>query len=305
MATPHEIKLGKVRIGGPFGATTGLMVGSIFYDKHSIVEDAFAGSFNAERAHALLERVNRTGQTYAMQMALDVIAASPEAMDKFLRFVAMNTDYPMLINSSEGDVRVQGLKTAAELGVLDRCIYASLNEDTEPFELEALKAFRPGAVMILANDVGDPTPEGSVAMVRDYFQPLLAQIGQEAAIVDLGVMDPPSIGIVMRGVKAVREEFGWPVGGAMSNCFTQWTGLRDLGKEFVNLSLSSSLVACRAVGAEFLHYGLIEKVIPCTHGVASAEVFLGFAAQEVDQQQLPDRHPLYQMFKLGSATKAA
>ncbi len=52
MATPHEIKLGKVRIGGPFGATTGMMVGSIFYDKHSIVEDAFAGTFNADRAKA-------------------------------------------------------------------------------------------------------------------------------------------------------------------------------------------------------------------------------------------------------------
>lgn len=304
MATYHEIKLGKVSIGGPLGARTGMLVGSIFYDKHSIVTDAFAGDFNEEKAEALIKRVNDTHKKYGMQMAFDVIAASGEAMDKFLRFVAARTDLPMMINATEGEARVKGLETAAELGVLDRCIYASLNEDTEDFEIEALKANKPGAVMILAYDVADPTPEGTVAMIENTFRPWLDEIGIEAPIVDCGVMDPPSIGITNRAIKLVRETYGYPAGGAVANCFPQWTGLKDLGKEFVQLSLGASLLSIRYHGGDFLHYGLIERTVPAAHAVASGEVFLGFAAQELDGHKLPSPHPVLSMFKLASPAPA-
>jgi tetrahydromethanopterin S-methyltransferase subunit H len=305
MSTYHEIKLGKVTIGGPLGGRTGMLVGSIFYDKHSIVKDAFAGEFDATRAEGLIKRVNETHLRYGVQMALDVIAASEEAMDKYLRFVAPRTDLPILINATEGEARVQGLKTAAEIGCLDRCIFASLNEDTENFEIDALKANKPGAVMILAYDVGDPTPQGTIAMIENTFRPWLDEIGVEAPIVDCGVMDPPSIGITNRAIKLVRDTYGYPAGGAVANCFPQWTGLKELGKDFVNLSLGASLLSIRFHGGDFLHYGLIERTVPAAHAVASGEVFLGFAAQELDGQKLPTPHPVLAMFKLAKPTAAA
>jgi tetrahydromethanopterin S-methyltransferase subunit H len=54
----------KVTIGGPLGGRTGLLVGSIFYDKHSIVKDAFAGECDATRAEGLIKRVNETHIRY-------------------------------------------------------------------------------------------------------------------------------------------------------------------------------------------------------------------------------------------------
>lgn len=301
----HEIKLGKVSIGGPLGARTGMLVGSIFYDKHSIVTDAFAGEFDPAKASKLIERVNETHRKYGMQFAFDVIAASAEAMEKFLVFVAERTDLPMMINATEGEARVAGLKKAAEIGALDRCIYASLNEDTEEYELEALERHKPGAVMILAYDTSNPTPEGTVEMIENLFRPWLNRIGVEAPIVDCGVMDPPSIGITNRAIKLVRETYGYPAGGAVANCFPQWTGLRDLGKDFVNLSLGASLLSIRFHGGDFLHYGLIERTIPAAHAVASGEVFLGFAAQELDGHKLTNDHPVYSMFKLAPPPAAA
>jgi tetrahydromethanopterin S-methyltransferase subunit H len=219
-------------------------------------------------------------------------------MEKFLTFTAGRTPLPMLINATEADVRVAGLQVADRLGALDRCIFASLNEDTEDHELEALGRHRPAAVMVLANDPGDPTPEGSCNMVENRFHPMLREIGVEVPIVDLGAMDPPSVGIAMRGIKAVRERFGYPAGCAFSNCFPQWTGLKALGKDWINLSLGASLVACRAAGGDFLHYGLIEKAPVMAHVAGSAEVFYGFAAQELDNQRLPTGHALLKMFKL-------
>lgn len=301
MAKLKSIKIGNCTVGGPLGSHTGLAVGSIFYDNHSIVEDAFAGKFNEEKAAALIARVNGLAQTYGVQMAFDVIGSDPDAFCRFLDFTADRTDLPLLLNATEAEVRVAGLEFAAKKGILGRSIFASLNEDTEDSEIEALGRNKPVAVMILANDVGDSTPEGSVAMIRNYFQPILDDIGCETPIVDLGVMDAPSVGIAMRGIQAVRQEFGYPAGCAFSNCFPQWTGLSSLGKDFVNLSLATAMVCCRMAGGDFLHFGIIEKARPMAHALGSAEVFLGFAAQELDQHRLPDGHALLKMFKLAEA----
>jgi tetrahydromethanopterin S-methyltransferase subunit H len=97
--------------------------------------------------------------------------------------------------------------------------------------------------MVMANDPSDPTPEGSCNMVEERFHPMLREIGVEVPIVDLGAMDPPSVGIAMRGITAIRQRFGYPAGCAFSNCFPQWTGMKALGKDWVNLSLAAALVA--------------------------------------------------------------
>jgi len=296
----HELKIGNATIGGPLGSHTGLLCGSIFYDKHSLVTDAFAGTFDQKRAERLVNKVNTLSERYGVQMCFDVIAASPEAMDTFLRFVSERSSLPMMINASESEILMKGLETAAEIGVLDRCIYASLNMDSEDAEFEALRKYRPAAVMIMANDGSDPSPDGCCRFIEDFYLPILKDIGVEAPIADLGAMDPPSIGVCMRGIAAVREHFGFPAGCAFSNVISQWTGLRELGKDMVNLSLGAAMMACRAAGGDFLHYGIIEKAEPMAHVAGSGEVFYGFAAQELDGIKLPDGHPLLRMFKLSS-----
>lgn len=303
MADYRTVKIGDVTIGGPLGATTGLVVGSIFYDKHSIVSDVFAGDFDEERAARLVDRVNSLSERYGVQMAFDVIAASSEAMERFLGFVGARTRLPLLINSTEAEVRLAGLEAAAKLGILDRCIYASLNEDTEGAELEALGRHLPATVLILASDIGNPTPEGCCEMIESFFHPMLKEIGCSVPIVDVGTMDPPSIGLNLREIQAVRERFGYPAGCAFSNAFSQWTGLHQLGREWIDLSLATALVACRGAGGDFLHYGIIEKATMAAHVAATAEVFYGFASQELDGQTLQRGHALWKMFKLSTEAK--
>lgn len=297
----HELTIGDVTIGGPLGSRPGLLAGSLFYDKHSIAKDAFTGEFDQPRAGALLAAATAAARRNGVPIAIDVIAASPEAMSRFLPFVAGNCPLPIMINASEAEVRVAGLETAAKLGVLDRCVFASLSADTEDGEIEALRKHRPAAVMIMANDGADPTPEGCCRLIEDFYLPMLADIGIGTPIVDLGTMDPPSVGLCLRGIAAVRGRFGFPAGCAFSNCVSQWTGLRELGREYVNYSLAAALVACRAAGGGFLHYGLIEKTKAAAHIAGSAEVFYGFAAQELDGAKLPAGHALRRMFRLGGS----
>ncbi len=298
MANFHVLKIGDTIIGGPMGSSTGLVVGSIFYDNHSLVSDPFAGKFDEKRTAELVDRVNKLRKRYGTQMAFDIIASSPEAMERFLEFVSMRTTLPLLINATDAETRMAGLEAAAKLDILNRTIYASLTEDTEEEELELLSRQHPAAVIILANDISDLTPEGSCEMIERYYRPMLKEIGVASPIVDLGTMDPPSIGLNIRQIHAVRERFGYPAGCAFSNCFPQWTSVSKLGREWVNLSLATALVVCRAAGGDFLHYGIIEKAAVAAHVSATAEVFYGFAAQELDGHKLTEGHALWNMFKL-------
>ncbi|MCB2188261.1 MAG: tetrahydromethanopterin S-methyltransferase subunit H [Deltaproteobacteria bacterium] len=298
MPDHHPLRLGDATLGGPWGATTGLLVGSIFYDNHSLITDSRSGEFDQARAARLLAAVNHQQARYGVQMALDVLAPSAPAMERYLEFVAARTNLPLFINATEPEVRLAGLAAASRLGLLGRTAYCSLTEETEGEELAALGRTPPAAVMILACDIGDLTPAGTVAMVERVFQPMLREIGQKMPIVDVGTMDPPSVGLNLRQIVAVRQELGYPAGCAFANCFPQWSGLRDLGREARNLSLAAALVACRGAGAEYLHYGIIEKAAPAAHAAATAEVFYGFAAQELDGAKLPAGHPLSKMFKL-------
>lgn len=305
MTAQHELSLGDCRIGGRFGAHPGLLVGSIFYDKHSLVSDPLEGTFDERRASASIEQLESLSRRYGVQMAVDVVAASPQAMERYLRFVLDRTELPVLINATEPEARIAGLEESARESALQRCVYASLTEDVDDQEIDALRRHRPGAVMILAIDIGDPTPEGCVAMVNDFFAPLLEDVGIDVPIVDVGTMDSPSVGLSIRSIQLVRERFGYPAGCAFSNCFPQWTALNEMGRECVDVSLAATVAAVRAAGADFLHYGLIERAPLAAHAAATVEVFYGFAARELDGVVLPDEHPLRNMFRRAEGSTPA
>jgi hypothetical protein len=95
-----------------------LLVGSIFYDKHSIVKDAFAGECDATRAEGLIKRVNETHIRYGVQMTLHVIAASEEAMDNAPRTDRLAESE---ISRNPERKRLRRRRNADMIGLRDRC----------------------------------------------------------------------------------------------------------------------------------------------------------------------------------------
>jgi tetrahydromethanopterin S-methyltransferase subunit H len=77
--TLHELTIGGATIGGPLGSRPGLLVGSIFYDKHSLVTDAFAGIFDEDRAARLLARVDGLASRYGLQRFVWLVRSRYEA----------------------------------------------------------------------------------------------------------------------------------------------------------------------------------------------------------------------------------
>ena len=297
MDNVSALVVGPWKGGGPAEHSPALAIGSIFYDNNSLVHDPFTGDFDEERAARHVQRVTDLSTRYAVPGAVDIIAASPEAMVRYLEFVASHTPLPLMVNGTEAEVRIAGLEKAAALGILDRLIFASLMEDTDPAEIAALKRHRPAAIMVLVANVADPTPEGAATMLREQFLPILEEIGVPVPIVDVGAMDPPSIGVACRMIRRVRGEFGYPAGCAFSNAIYTWPGLREEGKAAVELALAVSLTYCRSAGAEFLHYGPIEKASVAFRAAAISEVFLGYAGVVCDGAELESPHPIETMFR--------
>jgi tetrahydromethanopterin S-methyltransferase subunit H len=291
------LEIGNVTLGGVPDSNPAFPVGSIFYGGHSIVSDPWDGEFNEERAETLIQHVNAASERCGMPSGIDIVSASEVAIGKYIEFVTARTDQPFMINSSEAEVRMAGLRKCQELGVFDRVIYASLTEDTEPEELELLKEIRPAAVMVLAANVENLTPKGSVEIMEDLLLPMLEEINVEVPIVDVGVMDPPSIGLSLRSLRLLKETYSFPVGGAFSNAIFTWPGLRDRGRDALNATLVASATLFRAYGGDLLHYGIIEKAAIVIQAIATCEVYLGYTAQMFDGVDLSNPHPLQYMLK--------
>jgi len=82
-------------IGGPLGSRSGLLVGSLFYDKlPSSPTPSQVNSTKNVQAYYSRPRPRQPAAT-VVQIAIDVIAASPEAIAKFLPFVAENCPLPI------------------------------------------------------------------------------------------------------------------------------------------------------------------------------------------------------------------
>ena len=57
---------------------------------------------------------------------VDVIGIRPEAMRKYIEFVTKISDVP-IIDSPSPDVKISALKHAAEIGLLDKVVYNSID----------------------------------------------------------------------------------------------------------------------------------------------------------------------------------
>ena len=209
MARYHTLQLGDAVIGGPPGSGASLMVGSIFHDAHAIVADAGTGRFDEGRAASLVDRVGELAERAGTPMAIDVVAASPQAMARYLAFVGARSRLPLMISGADSATRIAGLEAASDLGVLDRCIFAALDQGSAGAELEALHRHRPAAVVIRPGDGRDPSPETICTLLDSCFLPMLQAIGAGPPIVDLGTVDALSVDGATRAIRAVRKRFGY------------------------------------------------------------------------------------------------
>ncbi len=253
-----EFEIGNIKLGGIPGKRPTVLVGSIFYNKQSILENEETGDFNKKKAIDLIlsqqDLTEKTGNPHF----LDVVAASPTAIRKYLEFISNISDAPLLIGGVSPEIRIAGLKYSMEIGLKNPLIYNSITPDCKREEFEEIKEMNIDSAILLAY-TSDPSIEGRLESIKRIL-PIVENMGIKKILIDTYTLDVPSLGLSLYVLSRIKGEYGYPSGCGPHNAIATWFGLKEkFGKKVINTSLTSVCVAAAAAGADFILYGPIEK----------------------------------------------
>jgi tetrahydromethanopterin S-methyltransferase subunit H len=251
-------EIGKVKVGGQPGENPPVLIGSIFYHGHKIVKDEKTGEFNREEAERLIKLQEEYSDKTGNPSLLDVVAATENAMCRFIDFVADVTEVPFLIDSPSAHVKIAGVRHAKEVGIEKRVIYNSILPESKPEEIEGLTESRIESAIVLAYKSGVMTSDARVKALKELL-PKIEKVGITKPLLDTFVIDIPSLSLACRAVLTLKSELGLPCGCGAHNAIATWGGLKTrLGTEAVKPCAIAVNVTPIALGADFILYGPIE-----------------------------------------------
>ncbi len=293
-AEQKTFDIGGTCIGGQPGVRPAVLIGSIFYHGQKIVTDEGKGEFQRDEA----ERLIRTQEDFAERTGnpcmFDVVGATPEAIARHLEFVAGITKAPLLIDGTTAEVRIAGLKYAAEAGLSDRVVYNSIIPDVTDEELRAIQDAGVTSAILLTYYLLDFTAKGRVECVRQLV-PRCLDAGVNQLMVDTCVLDMATLGQACSAIVDIKDEFGLPAGGGVHNAVALWKGLKKkMGRQAQAPCLASVSAAAVAIGADFTLYGPVEDAQYVFPAVAMIDTAHSQVVMERDQKPV-EGHPRYRI----------
>ena len=285
-------RIAGVDFGGQPGKRRTVMVGSIFYPRHSVVEDRVEGKVKPGAVERLIGDMARASDETGCPTALMVFAETERCMRSHLEKVADAFKGPLFIDSPSAEVRIAGLVRAKEMGIHQRVIYNTINAGVAEKELQALRdngvrsavllAFNPGDIqakgkIYLLENGGGILPQGMVELAQSY--------GIDRPLLDMAVMaSEQGAGSALRGIMIAKAKWGLPCGCAMHNAVESHPPLTKLQGEdrklFRYVDVAASTMPVMA-GADYVMYGPIEFARRTFHAVAFADQLMAQAASEL------------------------
>ncbi|MCK4555024.1 MAG: tetrahydromethanopterin S-methyltransferase subunit H [Candidatus Aenigmarchaeota archaeon] len=258
---PKELDIAGVKIGGQTGKNPPVLVGTMFYNGHKILNDS---GFDANKAENLLNTHMQASHDSGLPSMMNVFGAGEDALVKQVEFVLERTNIPVLLDSQDAKTRLGALKRLEEAGATKRLVYNSLNMTINQKEIEGLRASKIENAIILAYSATDTSLEGKIHLLEKEcaFGKGLLEIAGDCGIKNILIdtaMTPVAsgAGIALRALPGLKAKFGLPTGCAMHNAVSAWDYVRTR-KTRKSVDLASNLLP-PALGADFLFYGPIEN----------------------------------------------
>ncbi|WP_423792842.1 tetrahydromethanopterin S-methyltransferase subunit H [Methanocaldococcus indicus] len=306
----HLYEIAGRKCGGQPGEYPTALAGTIFYARHKIVEDERKGIFDKAAAEDLINKQAEMEDITGNPAWVQVFGGTPEALVKYIDFVADIWDGPMLLDSTSGEARMAAAKRATEAGYADQCIYNSINVSIEEQEFQVLVESDITASIVLCFDPMDPTVEGkinvlltggksgSTGLLELAEKANIDKLFIDTAVTPLGNGAGPAV----RASFAVKAIFGYPVGSGIHNIPSAWDWLREFRKklrEEGHRELAKEIRAVCDVGAtlmqvlaagDFVLYGPIDDAQVVFPAVAMVDATIAEAAKELGIEPV-DNHP--------------
>jgi tetrahydromethanopterin S-methyltransferase subunit H len=288
----EEVTISGVRFGGQPGARRTVMIGSMCYPRHSIVEDRATGRCKEGSFEKLLSSLDGAMGETSTPGGVMLYAETPEAMEAHLRKASDLTSLPLFIDSPSAEVRLSGARVAGEMGIAERVVYNSLSAGTTGQELEGisdsgitaavLMSFNPRDVELkgkiyLLEDGGGLLPSGLIDMAR--------QAGITRPLIDTAVMAAEqNAGSSLRAILVAKAKWGLPTGCALHNAVESYAPLARLPdgdrKLYRYVDVASAIMPIMASG-DFAMYGPLEFARRVCYAASFADEMMRQAAADI------------------------
>jgi|Deesub1362A_J573_1020465.scaffolds.fasta_scaffold02104_3 tetrahydromethanopterin S-methyltransferase subunit H len=269
-------RIGNIEIGGVIGENPCLLIGSIFYWSHKIVEDAKKGVFNKVKAEELINLQDSLAERTGLNCAYDVVAQTPKAMENYIDFVASYTEYPIIIDAVPEKVRLHGAQYSIDSGLDDRTIYNSIAPWTKDTEIDALRDIGLQYAILFTSDIrAEKAMSLTVDEKMESLKNLITQsskAGIENLLVDVQSISIGDLGSAGKTCLEVKKKYGYPAGCGTGNGVTVWTEPKKWSREAINGVYAAANSIMSVLYSDFLFFGPIEKAKWVFPAVAVAEI---------------------------------
>lgn len=298
-ATEQKVmELGKVKIGGQVGENPTVLIPSIFYDGHNIV-DAKNNTFDEARAEALIRQVEEAGDKHKLPYIFQVVGLTPELMTKGLDFVADMTDAPIILDSADYESRIIGLEHASGNSYARRCMYNAINMMIDEKEIDALTRSTIEATVILGFNMQDPSVSARIELLESGGDsvdkgliPIAKECGFEKILYDPGVQPfGQGAGSSFRLLSVVKAHYGLPTGVGAHNIPSSWAWLhKNAEKEYRRIADISANTIGITAGANSLFIGPVENAKFAAPAVAMTDILMADSLQDFGIEHA-EEHP--------------
>jgi tetrahydromethanopterin S-methyltransferase subunit H len=291
-----------VRIGGQPGQLPTVMIGSIFHRGHRVVENHKTGKFDRKKVRHLIQQQDDLSSRMGIPCMLDIYGETLTGLQEYMNFIPEITDAPIFLNAPTASVRVQGVQYTREIGLLDRIIYNSINYTLNEQESEGIKETGVKAALIQSMNPRNMKLKGMVEIVeKDSETGLLIdslKAGIEKPLLLAPVYDVPSMGLGIKGVHLLKNEFGFPTGIPPIGIVGSWDRIKNLGIDVRKSCRASALALSQYSGSDFVIYGSIAKAPDLFPVCAMVDIVVAYITKQAyGTKILTENHPFYKVLR--------
>jgi len=293
------VRIGGVKFGGQPGENPTVLIGTMFYNGHRIIEKRRTCSFDRARAEELLNRQETLSEETGIPCMVDLVANFPEEIKGYIDFVTEHSDMPFSTDIWKLKPKLAAARYVREVGLVDRYLYNSLAPWSEDLELEGAELSKAGVknALLVAFNPEDKTPAGRMKVLKELLIPSAVKAGIENILVDTSVLNLPATAFSILAGLEVKEELGLPVGCAPSNGTDMWRLPKERWGRIGFAGVDAAVHAVASLCADFLLYGPIESAPWIFPAIAGADAMLStLTYQGIEVKAKALERPLHRFF---------
>jgi len=252
------LNLNSVKIGGQPGKYPTVLFGGFF----------FKGNPQFLKAKKNLDQMLNISKKTGNPAIPDFFIKKEEYIEPIIDFIIekLPKDIPFSIDIIEPELKIETLKYLKNKKILDRTIYNSLHIGITKEEMKCLEKNTPNAVIIVAFNPKDKSPDGRIEILENGANLLdkgLLDIAKDLKIknilIDTAATAPgDNSGSSISALPIVKEEYGLPTGCAIHNVVEKSKWLKDFNSSKKTVDASSN-INIPLFGGDYAIFGPVEN----------------------------------------------